>query len=188
MLSKEHFKEFIDEVNTTYYNFRIWIHSNNEWVKVQDNVNDGRIVRLMIVILHALKQVWILGVARLLDEAYLGNKSRLSVKFILKEAGYPDLECAYNARMKKPDMQKFETSNRQLRNEKISHKTPGSTIRTQEAGAEKFFKIVEYIISELKSNTSFETSKFVDYGRSDSEAKDQVVTFMKIFNSSSNTG
>lgn len=181
MLPRNNFEEFIEEVSTTYYNFRIWMHLNNEWVKKQDNFKTAHIPKLMRFILHGLQQVWVLGISRLLDEPHLEDKSRLSVKFILKEAEKDSLIDYYNAKMKELDMRKFEASNRQLRNEKISHKTPGSKVHTQKAGMEKFFEIIEHVVNELKTEASLETSKILGYEMSDTEAKRQIAMFMEKF-------
>ncbi|MEK7672927.1 MAG: hypothetical protein AAB373_03510 [Patescibacteria group bacterium] len=178
MLTEENFDEFIDQINTTYYYFQLWINLNNEYVPVQDKFSSYEIPKLMKFTLHSLQQTWILGIARLLDGGEYNGNRRLSVEFILTESGDIELMKYYVDYMQQDHMKKFKYSNRDLRDEKIAHMTPGIIkIKKQKAGIEEFFDLIEHIIQKLQKNHP--SNKKIGYDISVIEAKQQASLFIK---------
>jgi len=137
----------------------------------------------MRCVLHGLLQVWLLDIARLLDEpkAKLGDQLRLSVRLILQKINDESLTIFYKNKMAKADMKKFAASNRQLRNEKISHRTPGSLVRTQKAGVENYFEILKEIIHKIKKNPEYNITTDVNYKLFEKQAKKEAAEFMHNF-------
>lgn len=160
MIKKQEFEEFVDEISKLSRIFFTWLHTYNSFIPQLENYNHKNPekpaeIKYWETTCHSLQAAWMLGAARLLDDAYAKGdkrkeKPRLSIAYVLEQLN--DQNLSDNYQKFKDEHLQFIESNRIIRNNSQGHRSPGFGIGVQNGGIEKFIKFLEDLVNEIKAN------------------------------------
>lgn len=160
--------DFTEKANTAWQQFCIWVYSNNNFVKYQDEFdqivkegsyfsneevinNSCKYKNFWDVVIPSLQHSWMLSVARLIDPSCFQNdpnKPRLSIYYILELM--EDIDLKQDIETELHQQKEFIESIRTQRTNFIAHNSLTYTNKMVKHGVEKFFYTLDCIIKRIK--------------------------------------
>jgi len=173
MLDQETLNHFIHNANIAYQQFCVWMYTNNEFAKHQDDWNKivesrelftieefsrdkrCRYKNFWGVVIFSLQSGWILSLARLFDPSYHSRdkkkeKPRLSLDYILELLD--DTPLAQSIRDKFKKHQQTIQSLKTQRDNFLAHSDVNFKGTKIKAGVENLFKELDGAISDIKQS------------------------------------
>jgi len=175
MLNEKTLNDFTNKVNHAHHQFCVWMYTNNEFVKHQNDWNKiakpeklftteefsrekgCKYKNFWPVVIFSLQCGWILSLARLFDPAYHPcdrdkKKPRLSLYYILRLLDDARLVKLICDKFEKQQYQVTIQSIKKQRDNFLAHNDVNFKNRRIEAGVENLFKELDDAISKIKQN------------------------------------
>lgn len=168
MLDRKTLNNFISKVNGAYQQFCVWLYSNNQFAKYQNEWNkiffdkyckteklalykSCKYKKFWDVVIPSLQHSWILSIAKLIDPAYFNkdkNKPNMSIYYIIELLEDEILKKEIEKKLY--DQKEYFKSIKDQRDKFLAHNDVNFFNKEIKAGTDIFFKSIDEIINEIK--------------------------------------